>query len=73
MKLLPPEASWPAGTGIAERFLDPGYLGWSFEPTPFDLPLPPSSLNLLKRMLAEQVAADATIGYQMAFRRDGSI
>ena len=21
---------------VPERFLDPGYLGWSFEPTPFD-------------------------------------
>jgi hypothetical protein len=23
---------------VPDRFLDPGYLGWSFEPTPFDYP-----------------------------------
>lgn len=28
-------------TDVPDRFLDPGYLGWSFEPTPFDFPLPP--------------------------------
>jgi hypothetical protein len=30
-------------TDVPERFLDPGYLGWSFDPTPFDQPLPPQA------------------------------
>jgi hypothetical protein len=28
-------------TDIPDRFLNPDYLGWNFEPTPFDSPLPP--------------------------------
>jgi hypothetical protein len=28
-------------TDVPDRFLDPGYLNWDFEPTPFDSPLPP--------------------------------
>lgn len=26
---------------VPGRFLDPGHLGWSFEPAPFDFPMPP--------------------------------
>lgn len=28
---------------VPDRFLQPGYPGWSFDPTPFDCPLPPQA------------------------------